>query len=103
MDGERIQLSANAREDEIARRTLENLRRVREQDTASFDQMLGGITQDPNLVQAYIDHENGRRYQRGLKKHQDLTALERYSMNLPLTDAQRRELANRRRRPVEGG
>ena len=83
-------------------RTLANLRRVRQRDPDSFDAMLGGQTQDPGLLQAFIVHENGRRYERGLKPFGELTALEKYSMSLPLTEQERSHLANRRRRPVEG-
>ena len=102
MQGERPRLSADREEQNIAMRMLENLRRSRGEDAASFDAMLGGQTQDPDLVRAYIDHENGRRYDRGLKPMNALTALERWSMGLELSEAQRKHLANRQRRPVEG-
>jgi hypothetical protein len=102
MHGARPQLSDNSSEQNIAMRMLENLRRIRGEDRDSFDAMLGGQTQDPNVVRAYIDHENGRRYERGLKPIESLTALERWSMALPLSGQQRRHLANRQRRPVEG-
>ncbi len=82
--------------------TLENLRRIRAGDPATFDQLLGGLTQQPGLYQAYITHEIGRRYERGLKRFEELTALEKYSMGLPLTPQERAHLANRQRRPVEG-
>ena len=102
MHGDRPQLSNDANEQNIAMRMLENLRRIRGEDTASFDAMLGGQTQDPQLVRAYIDHENGRRYDRGLKPMNALTALERWSMGLQLSEKERKHLANRQRRPVEG-
>ena len=102
MHGARPQLSENPSEQQTAMRMLENLRCIRGEDTATFDAMLGGQTQDPNLVRAFIDHENGRRYERGLKPMHALTALERWSMNLPLNQRERTHLAQRQRRPVEG-
>ena len=102
MHGARPQLSDNNTEQSMAMRMLENLRRIRGEDRDSFDAMLGGQTQDPNVVRAYIDHENGRRYERGLKPMESLTALERWSMALPLSGQQRRHLSSRQRRPVEG-
>ena len=97
-------VSADASENSIALRMLENLRKIRQEDTASFDAMLGGITQDPNMVHAYVDHANGRRYYRGLKHINDLTPLERYSTaetqdRRPLTASDTRRLA-RQNRPM---
>ena len=62
--------------------------------------MLGGQTQAPGLVQAFIHHENGRRYERGLKPESELTSLERYSMGFPLNTRQHAELRAPRRRPI---
>ena len=98
------QVSADASENSIAMRMFENLRKIRQEDTSSFDAMLGGITQDPNMVHAYVDHANGRRYYRGLKHINDLTPLERYSTaetqdRRPLTAADTRRLA-RQNRPM---
>ena len=70
-------VSPDASENEIAMRMLGNLRRIRQEDSSNFDAMLGGITQDPNMVHAYIDHANGKRYYRGLKHINDLTPLEK--------------------------
>ncbi len=64
--------------------------------------MLGGLAQQPGLYQAFISHENGRRYERGLTRWEELTALEKWSTGLPLTPQERAHLANRQRRPVEG-
>ena len=84
MGGGQPQLSDDPTEQEAAMRLLGNLQDIRERDPASFDQMLGGQTQAPGLVRAFVDHANGRRYERGLKPEGELTALERYSMRLPL-------------------
>ena len=97
-------VSPDARENSIAMRMLENLRKIRQDDPSSFDAMLGGITQDPNMVHAYIDHANGKRYYRGMKHINDLSPLERYSMpetqeRRPLTAADTRTL-QRQRRPM---
>ena len=84
MAGGRPQLADNARDQQRALKILEHLRGIRQQDPASFDAMLGGVTQERNLLAAFIDHRYGRRYQRGLKREEELTGLERYSMGLPL-------------------
>ena len=88
----------------MAMRMLENLRKIRQDDPSNFDAMLGGITQDPNMVHAYIDHANGKRYYRGMKHINDLSPLERYSMpetqeRRPLTAADTKRL-QRQRRPM---
>ena len=61
------------------------------------------MTQDPLLVRAFIDHENGRRYERGLKRISDMTPLEKMSGGHPMTQRERRYLSDRQRRPVETG
>ena len=81
-----------------ARAALEHLRGVRENDPSTFDYLLGGQTQDPNLKMAFIQHANGKIYFRGLKPESEFTALERESAGMPRTEAQERELERRARR-----
>ena len=102
--GEIPDVSPDASENSIAMRMLENLRKIRQEDSSSFDAMLGGITQDANMVHAYADHANGKRYYRGLKHINDLRPLERYSTaetqdRRPLTSSDTRRLA-RQNRPM---
>ena len=88
-------LSNDANEARLSEQILARLREVRQQDAPTFDALLGGQTQDPQLVQAYIDHENGRRYSRGLRPMANLTALERQSMGLALSPSQFAEMMRR--------
>ena len=86
------------KEQQSALRALEHLRGVRENDPRTFDFLLGGQTQDPNLKMAFIQHANGKIYFRGLKPPSEFTALERESAGMPRTAAQERELVRRTER-----
>ena len=88
-------LSDNKQEQRAAAKALASLKDIRAQDPDSFDHLLGGQTQDPNLRMAYIQHANGKIYFRGLKPPAEFTALERASAGMPRTEAQERELQRR--------
>ena len=95
MHGARPQLSDNPTEQQKALRMLEHLRSIRGEDAASFDAMLGGVSQRPGLVRVFIDHENGRRYERGLKLISEMTPLEKLSGGHPMSQRERQHLACR--------
>ena len=90
---------ANPADERRALADLEYLQNLRRNDPRTFDAILGGVTQAEDLVEAYIDHANGRRYYRGWKREADLTDTERYCMRYPLSQAAMNRL-RRTNRPI---
>ena len=76
---------------------------MRREDTASFDTLVEGHSIPHGYVEAYIDHKTQGRVYQGYKHVNDLTGLNKYSMGLPMTRKERREVATQLGRPIEVG